>query len=212
MKGLANCVGSARVSASGNPDGKGGGGRRLGWLCVLAALSSCASLDDRVGAGNPASTHFVQIPLIDGWHDGQKIQYITTDVSDRNAATMLGANYAPRLVDAIPEQPRAPGQASVLERLYTVTNFTQVNIAPSSPTPVGAASTDRAYSPLWQMYEVSWLPGAIPRTLRSANEVLEAADRGEVSVKATQMVVNCAIVFSEKGGLLPGTRRIARTN
>ncbi len=181
----------------------------VGLVCLLAVLaSSCAVTGDAPGAHAPALRQVVQIPLIDGWYQGRLVQYITTDVSDREMALKLGANYAPRLADAIPELPRTPGQRSSVERLYMVTNFAQANIAPSAPVPAGGNSKDRAYSPLWQMFMVTWLPGTSPRTLRSSDEVLEAADRGLVSVTATDIVVNCPIVYSDQGGLLPGTRRL----
>ena len=53
------------------------------------------------------------------------------------------------------------------------------------------------------MYAVTWLPGHEPRVLRSEEEVLTAADKGEVHIEQTRIVINCPVVFSEQGGGLP---------
>ncbi|MGZ3159133.1 MAG: DUF7482 domain-containing protein, partial [Burkholderiaceae bacterium] len=74
---------------------------------------------------------------------------------------------------------------------------------PSIPEPTGADSTNKNYSPLWQIHTVTWLPGHEPHVLRSEEEVLTAADQGQVSIKQTNIVVNCPVIFSEQGGALP---------
>lgn len=152
----------------------------------------------------------VRLPLISGWFQGRVVQYITTDVSDQGMAKAMGANFAPRLAYAIPSQPRTPGQPSALERIYAVTNFKQATILPSLPEPVGPNSADKNYSPLWLRHEVSWLPGFKPRLLRSEEEILSAEEQGQVAITPTNIVVNCPVIFSEQGGLLPGAKIISR--
>ena len=63
---------------------------------------------------------------------------------------------------------------------------------------------DRAYSPLWQMVTVTWSAGQSPRTLKSEEQVLDAAEKGLVKLDATRVVVNCPIVHSATRGGLPG--------
>ena len=75
---------------------------------------------------------------------------------------------------------------------------------PSAPKPVGAASTDTAYSPLWQMVKVTWQPGRVPRELRAEEAVLAAADKGDLALEPTPVVLNCAIVQRTGHGALPG--------
>jgi hypothetical protein len=148
----------------------------------------------------------VEFPVVSGWYEGREVQYITTDVSDQEIAKKKGVNFVPRLADAIPPLPHKPGQRSSVERIYSFTNFKQGGVLPSIPEPTGAGSTNKNYSPLWQMYAVTWLPGHEPHVLHSEEEVLTAADKGEVSIKQTNIVINCPVIFSEQGGALPGIR------
>ncbi len=183
---------------------------RSACLVLSITLAACATspqpTDAKIGGKNQVG--FVQMPLIGGWHDGQRVHYITTDASDMAAATKMSANFSPRLTNALPELPQTPGQRSALERIYAVTNFEQGNVLPSAPIPVGSTSNDKAYSPLWRMFKVTWVAGSTPKTLRSEEEILSAIDRGWVTMAATDIVVNCPVVNSARGGLLPGATLI----
>lgn len=186
---------------------------RASWLCVLPIMvSACAVMEQRNPIASieegPSEQAFVRLPLHPGWYEGQRVFYITTDVSDKDAAKEDGANYVPRLANAVPELPQAPGQRSVVERIYAVTNFHQNNILPSAPVPAGHGNTDKAYSPLWLVYRVTWLTGTTPRILRSEEEVLDAEDHGFVSTARTDIVVNCPVIFSRKGGVLPSAKLV----
>lgn len=176
--------------------------------CALlaAALAGCAA-PGRPSAGAGAGKNhggFVQLPLVAGWYEGQRVYYITADASDKGAATALMANYAPRLANAVPDSSQVPGQRSTLERIYAVTNFDQGNVLPSSPLLAGSQNEDKAYSPLWRMFTVTWQPGALPIELRSEEAILAAVDRGWVALASTGIVVNCPVIYSARGGLLPG--------
>lgn len=50
------------------------------------------------------------------------------------------------------------------------------------------------YTPLWTVRMVTWRSGAESRVLRSAAAVVRAQRAGEVSVKATRIVVNCPVL------------------
>ncbi len=175
--------------------------RRMAWwsAAALAWLAGCASL----GFVRPG---FVELPLRSGWYEGQPVDYVTTDVSDLAMAREAGANHVPRLAEALPEGPPRPGQRSSVERIYKVVNFNQGSVLPSVPQPVGAGSRDGSYSPLWVIVKVSWQPGTAPRVLRSEEEVLAAAEKGEVALETTRIVVNCPVVRTARGGALPGVR------
>ena len=177
-------------------------------VVLAAALSSCATLPPPIDKNQSG---FVQLPLIAGWHDGQRVHYITTDVSDKEIAAKKSANYVPRLASTLPDSPQVPGQRNALERIYVVTNFDQGSVLPSAPVPVGSGNADKAYSPLWRMFKVTWQKGSLPVTLRSEEEVLAAAERGLVTIVPTDVVVNCPVVYSERGGLLPGATLIGFT-
>lgn len=156
----------------------------FGAAVLLIAACAMPKHSDSV---TPGGTAFVQLPLIPGWYAGRRVHYVTTDSSDRDAAKAAGANYAPRLENAIADTAIA-GQRSALERIYAVSNFKQDSILPSTAAPVGHESTDVAYSPLWLVHRVTWLPGGTPRTLRSEEEVLDAAENKLVTITPTRIV------------------------
>ncbi|WP_231502082.1 hypothetical protein [Herbaspirillum sp. RV1423] len=162
---------------------------------VIAACLSAQAHGQQTG-------DIVALPLISGWYNGQIVRYVTTDVSDRKAAQDMGANYVPRLVNAISRQ-RQPGQPGAVERIYSFVNVKQGGVLPSLPAPIGAANANLNYSPLWQVHKVTWLPGKQPHVLKSEEEVLAAEEAGQVSIEKTDIVVNCPVVFSAADGPLP---------
>lgn len=170
------------------------GGRRLAALALSLMLVACAGVPE------------VSLPLRWAWFEGRQVGYVSTDASDPDVARDLGVNHVPRLAATLPVEPAVPGQRHALERVYHFTDGAQINVFPSVPTPVGPASTDRAYSPLWRMVEVAWLPGHTRRVLTSEEAVLDAVERGQLSLRVTRVVVNCAVVSVDGGQVLPGAR------
>lgn len=58
-------------------------------------LGACSS----AGSSGPKPT--VSLPLNTAWMDGHRVEYITTDISDRAMAQALRVNLVPRLGQAI---------------------------------------------------------------------------------------------------------------
>lgn len=176
---------------------------------TLAALVGCASPQPQQP---PTPTvQSVQMPLKQGWFEGEVVFYVTTDVSDAEVAAKHRANFAPRLAEALPREPNRPGSPSSVDKVYDVTNFEQGSVFASAPLPMGPSNRDRAYSPLWRMITVTWAAGHTPRRLASEEQVLAAAESGAVRLQATNVVLNCPIVHrAARGGLdgvsLPGLR------
>jgi hypothetical protein len=144
----------------------------------------------------------VVLPLNRAWVDGRKVAYVTTDVSDAAMARMSGANFVPRLADAIPKA----GQTSVLERVYKFPRGEQISIFQSAPTPAGPANADRNYSPLWRIVLVQWRNPDRVRELKSEEELLAAEDKGEVTLNITSVVANCPVVRAADGQALKGVQ------
>lgn len=167
-------------------------------LGLVAALAGCAHAPAPPGPG------LVQLPALKGWFDGETVLYVTTDVSHADVALAKGANFAPRLAYALPGGPPQPGRPASVDKVYAVTNFKQPSVFASAPRPVGPTSADTAYSPLWQMVKVTWQPGRVPRELRAEEAVLAAADKGDLTLELTPVVLNCAIVQRPGHGALPG--------
>lgn len=167
----------------------------LGLVLALVLLSGCAG---------PVSKDTIAFPLLKAWYEDRDVYYITTDVSDSEMARMMGANYAPRLVQAVPNYPKPPGQSTILERVYAFPGGEQAsNVFASIPEPLGASSQDTSYSPIWLMYMVSWVDPAFKRELRSENAILDAEEAGLVTVQRSNIVANCPIVKLDRGPSLP---------
>lgn len=68
--------------------------RALLGVCFLAALLS--------GCSRSHVTH-MSLPVLPGWYNGEQVYYLTTDISDAQMATVMQANYVPRLANALPD-------------------------------------------------------------------------------------------------------------
>lgn len=160
-------------------------------LSLAFLLSACSQ--------QAVKTEQVSLPLLKGWHNGKAVFYVTTDVSDRALAKAKNANYAPRLEDAVPNYPKPPRLKTVLERVYAFPHGEQNgSVFASVPTPVGYQSQDPHYSPLWLMYVVEWKDPSKVQVLKSEEAILNAEDKGLVTVTRTNVVLNCPIVSEPK--------------
>ncbi len=140
------------------------------------------------------------MPLVICWHDGKKDLYIQTDASDPTIAAQQHVNYVPQLSNAID----APNGA--VDDIYVITNSKrpdQYNVLPSEPKPVGPTNQDPSYSPLWRVSKVTWNDGVSQTTLKSEKEVQDAAADGLVTIDKTRIVLNCPVLYTDAGGLLP---------
>ncbi|MFP6862553.1 hypothetical protein [Pseudomonas sp.] len=155
----------------------------LGWPLLAVLLSGCSS--------SPI-TH-MRLPVLPGWYNGEQVYYLTTDISDQQMATIMRANYVPRLANALPDMP-GPHPLATYDRVYKFMDDSQASVFPSIPLPLGGGNQDTAYSPLWHVYEVRWLSGMPGATLRSAEAVLQAQEQGLVSLRASGIIVNCPVV------------------
>jgi hypothetical protein len=158
-------------------------------IVVLFLISGCA------GTATTKPRSEVTLPLNHAWVDGQRVEYVTTDISDQTMAKALGVNFVPRLADALP----TGGQRSLVERVYKFTDDSQITVFQSAPLPTGAENKDKSYSPLWRMVMVRWNAPNTARELKSEEEVLAATDSGELSLEVTGIVINCPITRSVDG-------------
>jgi hypothetical protein len=58
----------------------------------------------------------------------------------------------------------------------------------------GSQPGEVTYSPLWLETHVTWKSGASPVILTSDNQILALAKKGKLTVKKTNVVLNCPIV------------------
>jgi hypothetical protein len=126
--------------------------------------------------------------------------YIQTEASDEALAQQQNVNYVPELSNAI--------AGGAVDDIYHVTNYAQGNVIPSAPIPAGPGNTDPNYTPLWQVSLVTWNPGKSPHILKSEEELLNAHAQGLVTIVKTNIVVNCPVIYTPEGGLLPTAKII----
>jgi hypothetical protein len=142
----------------------------------------------------------VILPLVQCWYKGKVAYYIQTEASDEALAQQQNVNYVSLLANAI--------SAGSVDDIYHVTNFQQGNVIPSAPILAGPGNTDPNYTPLWQLSQVTWKSGTTPHVLKSEEEVLSAQAQGSVTIVKTNIVINCPVVYTPFGGLLPTAKII----
>ncbi|HSF50712.1 MAG TPA: hypothetical protein VLA74_08145 [Nitrososphaeraceae archaeon] len=139
------------------------------------------------------------LPLVRGFADGNEVFYITTEVSDKNLANYL-SNLTNSRVVYTPALKYASAQS--LANIYEFTNGIkgsgpegfQPNVADSQPG-------DNNYSPLWKVNLVTWNNGITPRELTSEADILNALEKKELTIKPTDIIVNCPFVQWKDGSL-----------
>jgi len=165
---------------------------------LISLVGSPSNL--RAQDGNSVQNPSVILPLVHCWYKGKVAYYIQTDASDESYASQQGVNLVPQLSNAI--------AGGAVDDIYHVTNFNQGNVIPSAPIPTGPRNTDPNYTPLWQVSLVTWKSGTTPYTLKSEEEVLNAQSQGLVDIVKTNIVVNCPVIYTPYGGLLPTAKII----
>jgi len=144
--------------------------------------------------GSTAAT--ATLPVVVGWFNGQHALYISPEASDA-AADGPDANFSALLGRSANSNAAVP--------IYVVTNFKQGNVIPSAPLPTGpTSSATSGYSPLWQVNTVTWKTGVTPTVLKSGADVQAAQQAGNVTVTKTNIIVNCPVIYTPLGRLLPG--------
>lgn len=169
------------------------------WLAVAflgIALLGCAQWNPVVQRAE------ITLPMSRAWFNGQTVEYIVTDVSDAGMAAMMGVHHVPRLRAAL----RVSGDHSLLDRVYKFANDAQISVFESAPEAAREGREGAGYSPLWRVVEVRWVPGRVPRELRSEEEVLAAQDQGDVQLSVLDVVVNCPVIRGVDGVALQGVR------
>ena len=134
------------------------------------------------------STESISVPVSKGYVNGNISFFIATDASVKEVVssvtntTNFNINYAPSLANTS-ESSRQQG--------YVFTNGIRGEGQAGFQLPVASsAPDDENYSPLFAINYVEWNDGSNARVLKSANEVLEAQNNGEISVTKTNIVIN----------------------
>jgi hypothetical protein len=182
-----------------------------GTVLAFGVLVSIGIGHETLNAQSQPPSPSVILPLQAGYYNGARALYITPEVGvNPNApaaiitlahqvAAGFNSNFIPTNFATLPNSP-------AVDDIFVSTNFTQGNVLASAPHPAGPANTDTNYSPLWQVSLVAWNPGYQGRVLKSQAEIENAANAGEVTITKTPIIVECSVIFTPGGGLLPGAK------
>ena len=164
------------------------------------------------------------LPLTIGYFGGQPALYITPEVGvdplasggafvglAKFLATAFNANYIPQNFATLTTP---PNNTAIADPIFVFPagapnafngTFIQPNILNSSPHPTGPNNADTNYSPLWQVNLVYFQPGKA-HLLKSAQDVAEAQAAGDLLPgfpAAIPVIVECSVIYTPAGGLLP---------
>lgn len=137
---------------------------------------------------NTTTTESISVPVSKGYVNGNISFFIATDasvkeiVSSVTNTTNFNINYAPSLANTS-ESSRQQGYVFTNGIIGEGQAGFQLPVASSAPD-------DENYSPLFAINYVEWNDGSNARVLKSVNEVLEAQNKGEISITKTNIVIN----------------------
>lgn len=162
-----------------------------------------------LAAGRQVSAR-VSLPLQIGFFDNQTALYITPEVgvdpsagastiaTAKQIAVAFNANFIPTNFASLPGSP-------AVDDIFVFTNFAQGNVLASAPQPAGPTNSNTDYTPLWQVNLVTWVQGT-PQKLTSQANIVAAEQQGLVTIQKTRIIVECSVIFTPRGGLLPDAK------
>ena len=133
------------------------------------------SLEPHADWADTGQFGWVEFALHEGLADGEPIYFIRTDASDEDFADENGLVHVPLLTTAT----LIDGATS------------QLYMFEDQPAVMSSTPSDEDFSPAWHVMNVS---GQGDATYSSAEEVVAAAEAGDVSIEETNIVVNYPVV------------------
>jgi hypothetical protein len=138
-----------------------------------------------------------ELPVDKGYTEGSEIYFTHTEVSDAKLAEKMGAGmqspvlFVPSLAD-VPE--------NALANVYSFTNGVKGDsMSGFQPSVFDNPPGTEAYTPLRRLNIVTWTDATKARELKSAAEVLAAAQAGELTIKQPGVVINMPFIVWNGG-------------
>jgi hypothetical protein len=156
-------------------------------LAVL--LSACAV--------QKSGSAVAELPVDKGYADGKEIYYTHTEISNSEGAERMTA-IMESPVFYVPSLATVPFES--LTNVYAFTNGVKGSSMTGFQPPVfdNPPGTE-GYSPLRLLHMVTWADEARARELKSAAEVLAAANAGELTISNRDTVINAPIIVWDGG-------------
>ena len=157
-------------------------------ICSSAALASITFAVSAHAAGGPmmmgpAGTTTQR--SFQGYYDGHKDTYLSTDISSKAEAKAMHINYSAEI-----------GTVKHLPEIYLV----EGRAAAGQLAVFGSEPGEPDYSPLWTETILTWKPGAKPVLVTSDNQINKLEKTSGLSERPGHVVLNCPIIkVSGKG-------------
>ena len=138
-----------------------------------------------------------ELPVDKGFAESNEIYFTHTEVSDAKLAEKMAAGmqspvlYVPTLAHVTDH---------TLANVYVFANgVTGSSMSGLQPSVFDNPPGTEGYSPLRRLNVVTWVDETKARELRSAAEVLQAAEAGELAIKQPGVVINMPFIVWEGG-------------
>ena len=156
---------------------------------LLIVLSACAPQKS-----GPATA---EIPVDKGYAEGSEIYFTHTEVSDATLAEKMGAGMESPVL-YVPTLAHVTDHA--LANVYVFTNGVKgVSMSGLQPSVFDNPPGTEGYSPLRRLNMVTWTDENKARELKTADEVLKAAEAGELTIKQPGVVINMPFIVWDGG-------------
>lgn len=162
--------------------------RRMVVTCAAAvATLAVAFAAYAAGGGMPSMgmSGSIARPALHGYYDGHRDTFLNTDVSDKTQAAQMHINYS-AVLKAVP--------MSATSEIY----FVEGSAAAKQIPVFGSEPGEASYTPLWHEMMVTWKPGVTPVLLVRDDQIKSLAAKGELTMTATHVILNCPIVHPTK--------------
>jgi hypothetical protein len=148
---------------------------------IIAAVGTVA-LAASASAGEPmmmGPSHALKQASFQGYYDGHKDTYLSTDVSSKAEATAMHVNYSAGI-----------GRVKGLPEIYLVRG----RAAPGQLAVFGSEPGEADYSPLWAETILTWKAGSKPVLITSDNDVNKLEKTSGLTERPGHVVLNCPII------------------
>lgn len=177
-----------------------------GAIGLTGFTGAAAGTEDNGGPQESDEDHYlenhpeIEIPVIDGYHDGKKVWFIHTSASTEAMAERLTQMvdyptlHVPKLDEIV--------DVDAVANIYVFKNgVDRSGTEPWGGGPFGfqidvldSVPDDPEYTPLRHPHVVTWNENADARVLTSADELMAARNAGKLEITPTDVVVTAPVV------------------
>ena len=161
----------------------------FGLAALLVLLSACAPQKN-----GPVTA---ELPVDKGYAEGNEVYFTHTEASDEKLAEKMGAGMQSPVL-YVPALAHVTDHAVATVYVFTngVAGASMSGLQPSVfDNPPG---TD-GYSPLRRINMVTWTDETKARELKTAVDILEAAEAGELTIQQPGVVINAPFIVWDGG-------------